>query len=718
MFDDQLPQQLDSTVHPIRTDDRDAERGFALVLALLVVFVLSALITAYWAATMGEAKLAVSSTDSIHGQLAAEAGINLRCSAIRAEFEEWERPAGSPPGEPSVGELPCTQTTGTGSGAYECVTYPFAGRSAVTYVREEPGNPTSIIIPPGDRYASLSAEEWRYTVSSTAVNTDGFPEALLEMRWKTRNVPIWQMFALYSTDLQLKPGDDMAIHGPIHSNGDLYFFPGSNDQLDLYDSPITMVGGMFRGNPGNPSQCKSNSAVYIDANVAPSSPVAPPAGSNENLIRLPDYCPLQEITQSWLDSNGLGNAVETDADPISFPPVEKFDPPKPFSAGTSATAVGGLYWQKADLRVVLTLRDLNGDSDTIDHAVDNVSESTYGVDFNYDGDTSDTVNDMREMWIEVRNPDNSVNAAATRRLTDPRTCPGQWNSGSATDNKPVGPLGGTHPATIWYTYEKTLNDDNWKWKDSGGSSLRLGVNDWREVAHFGSNGEMKLLEVDMGRIWDCLHDADAAGEDILYQGRSLDDNTNGGLVFYFSVDGPDSDAARSNYGVRFYNANRMRSTTGGVPLPIGLTLVTDHAAYIMGDFNTDDWIPTAVISDTVTILSNAWLDDDYSFQSAKNNRQALSTTLNSAFLAGKNSTNLNTYPVLLENWGNDTLSLMTSFVRLFPPRHNAASNSTQYYRWPTRNWDFDQRFAQGQQPPMAPRFTYSQQEMFTRNFEW
>ena len=76
------------------------------------------------------------------------------------------------------------------------------------------------------------------------------------------------------------------------------------------------------------------------------------------------------------------------------------------------------------------------------------------------------------------------------------------------------------------------------------------------------------------------------------------------------------------------------------------------------------------------------------------------------------------YPLHIEHWGGDTLTLTTSFVKLYTPRHNSASNSTAYYRWPTRDFEYDLRFSQGQLPPMAPRFTYSRQEMFTRNFEW
>ena len=55
-----------------------------------------------------------------------------------------------------------------------------------------------------------------------------------------------------------------------------------------------------------------------------------------------------------------------------MPPLEDFEPPKPLSQGTGATTPGGKYWQLADLRVVLTIRNLNGDGDYNDHAVDNV----------------------------------------------------------------------------------------------------------------------------------------------------------------------------------------------------------------------------------------------------------------------------------------------------------------------------------------------------------
>ena len=44
-------------------------------------------------------------------------------------------------------------------------------------------------------------------------------------------------------------------------------------------------------------------------------------------------------------------------------------------------------------------------------------------------------------------------------------------------------------------------------------------------------------------------------------------------------------------------------------------MVTDQAAYLYGDYNLDpNWIPSAILSDTMSVLSNAWRDDNYSTQ--------------------------------------------------------------------------------------------------------
>ena len=109
-------------------------------------------------------------------------------------------------------------------------------------------------------------------------------------------------------------------------------------------------------------------------------------------------------------------------------------------------------------------------------------------------------------------------------------------------------------------------------------------------------------------------------------------------------------------------------------------------------------------------------------------RQASVTTQQLAFLAGTTEAGLDTgvesgalnnYPRFLEDWNSRALNLVTSFASLYEPRHSeSAFVCCPHYRPPIRNWDFDVRFRAGQLPPMTPRFTYSRQEMFTRDFEW
>ena len=107
-------------------------------------------------------------------------------------------------------------------------------------------------------------------------------------------------------------------------------------------------------------------------------------------------------------------------------------------------------------------------------------------------------------------------------------------------------IGGTHPAALWYTFARTYDTAEWRWKKANSSSVNLGMMNHREEEWYGSDVWIKMLEVDLGRLFDCLQLADAAGADILYSGRALDDATNGGLVFFFTVDGPASSAARTS----------------------------------------------------------------------------------------------------------------------------------------------------------------------------
>ncbi|MGK7909227.1 MAG: hypothetical protein AB4040_18625, partial [Synechococcus sp.] len=285
---------------------------------------------------------------------------------------------------------------------------------------------------------------------------------------------------------------------------------------------------------------------------------------------------------------------------------------------------------------------------------------------------------------------------------------------------------------------------------------------------------IEMLDIDMLELLNCID-----GNAVAF-GFELNDTTQEGLVFYLTVDGPLSNASPStpvgsnvsnNYGIRLQNGATLQSDRTGAETVEGLTVVTDQAAYIQGDYNSPstatDWVPAAVISDSLNILSNAWSDlmndsdghndsvpagtlactgtadeDDCPWEE----RIASDTTVNSAFLAGTSSTGggeggfntgnynggMHNFPRMHEIWTradgegpatNQTLTLATSFVSLQQPDHvnglwqQGDDDSFWYYQQPIRNWSFETRFSNPNTlPPMTPQVTYLQQELFVRDF--
>jgi hypothetical protein len=181
----------------------------------------------------------------------------------------------------------------------------------------------------------------------------------------------------------------------------------------------------------------------------------------------------------------------------------------------------------------------------------------------------------------------------------------------------------------------------------------------------------------------------------------------------------------------------------------GFTVASENPVYILGDYNSyvgdPTWLtPTAtepahsaaaVISDTVTLLSNQWQDAmspaDATLGSlrhptdATNYRPAVTSYYRVAIAAGKtitfphpsgsNSTTyfgtdggLHNFLRFLEDWHNDTLYYKGSLVSLFYSTYATGTfKCCNYvvYEPPTRNYKFDPLFTQPQNlPPGTPMF--------------
>ena len=197
---------------------KDNQAGFAMITTVMLLALLATLILGYFTLTGIELTTTRATMNSTRGFYAAEAGLNLRADSVRQIFQGYNRPAGTAPVATS-GQAPCQ--SGSGNGDFACVTHALSTRDVKTYIDEVPGNPTSIVIPRGEPFQNLHAQEYGYTVGSLASGRGGDVEALLQMKFKSRLVPMFQFAVFYNKDLEILPGPSMMLAGPVHTNGDL-----------------------------------------------------------------------------------------------------------------------------------------------------------------------------------------------------------------------------------------------------------------------------------------------------------------------------------------------------------------------------------------------------------------------------------------------------------------------------------------------------------------
>lgn len=206
---------------------------------------------------------------------------------------------------------------------------------------------------------------------------------------------------------------------------------------------------------------------------------------------------------------------------------------------------------------------------------------------------------------------------------------------------------------------------------------------------------------------------------------------NNGVLYISDITNAD---ANGNSG----NSDAIRLQKGGVLPDSGLTLVSDGAVYVQGDYNTGTTYgpngstgaivttsqpvsnlnvdptqytvsgytqkPAAVMGDAVMILSNSWLDSNSSQQLSS--RVATPTTFNAALVSGQVLTNstsasggAHNFPRFLENWSGENFTYHGSMCELYASQHFTGTyGKSNVYGAPNRRWFFDNNFLQTPPP--------------------
>lgn len=164
---------------------------------------------------------------------------------------------------------------------------------------------------------------------------------------------------------------------------------------------------------------------------------------------------------------------------------------------------------------------------------------------------------------------------------------------------------------------------------------------------------------------------------------------------------------------------------------LGFSLATPNPLYVWGNYNctnasylgttnTSATVPSALMADSVTVLSPGWKDANSG--SGLSARTAQNTTVNACLMAGmvpstgtftkssdfqngKFSGGIHNYTRLLENWSGKNLTLNTSILYLYSSQ--SATNQFiwpgTYYNAPTRKFSYDLNFMRlDRQPPGIP----------------
>lgn len=185
------------------------------------------------------------------------------------------------------------------------------------------------------------------------------------------------------------------------------------------------------------------------------------------------------------------------------------------------------------------------------------------------------------------------------------------------------------------------------------------------------------------------------------------------------------------HAVRLVNA-----TLGNLPVRPdnnlgGFTLAAEQPAYILGNYNAngagfgDPHSESAVMGDTVTLLSNNWKDiNSFTSPATVSGRTAATSYYRVAIATGKNINfpqpgfagvpqdfgtdgGVHNFLRYLENWGGSTLNYRGSMVSLFYSQYATGVFKCcgTVYSPPSRNYAFDTDFLDlSQLPPGTPKF--------------
>ncbi len=241
------------------------KNGYASIIALIMVGMLTILGLAALSGSDDELSIASNNLQEMKAFYAAEAGLEIAAANLLTEFD-------------STGVPPLMMPTSTAD----------INNCEVTYATTDNGPAVQKVLSDGV-LAGLHALVKSYTIVAVADNS--VDNALVEVTqvFETAMVPIFQFAVFYDTDLEIAPGPLMTLLGRVHSNRDLYLQSGSGLNIDSY---ISSAGDIRHGRHPESGMSTSNGDVFVKNS----------SGAYKNM-KLPDDSWLDSDRSVWYDSS-------------------------------------------------------------------------------------------------------------------------------------------------------------------------------------------------------------------------------------------------------------------------------------------------------------------------------------------------------------------------------------------------------------------------------
>jgi hypothetical protein len=657
-------------------------------------------------------------------------------------------------------------------------------------------------IPSGQNFAGLNALEYRYRIFSAAIrrvngadlNSRRDAQTVLQMDFNSRVIPLFQFAAFYHNDMEINNGPEMTLNGWVHTNGNLRLAPDSDLNFvgpvtageDIYDSLGSLdssVGGWVKfidssGNPvndagGNPLQLKGSLNNFD-----------PPLNASQllpfgNLLR-PKVSQLQVPGASFMTKvdasqpGGIGEYYGKADLQLEFLPTQAV-PFKLTAIKTGMTAGGcsgvvtssdrqGSPFQCS----VLTegqLRSLQQPV-LVQTETGTPQASVFCPNLTTAQAAAPTVDSTRRSQV--------VRALAAAIAAQPTPLPyASMTSNLSSLTALETSFGNNLNATGVTPTEKTALVASTPARVAAVNAACLIPAPIQAIQNsFYDQRETRminLLQVNLrsltawnyynisvdwtsGAVTNTYSGQGTNTDELLFQRDVVDttaptgslrglvagsksfgatDRSEGGLLLHATIDRTvyTYPAGQSPYGF---------AVSQGSTLPAPLTMATDQAIYLQGDYNNIGKQSAAVMGDTIMVLSNACWDDTLGVKGPTTNEcgratagsrgNATNTTINAAFLARTDVSNPTVTPAkysgglhnmmrFLESWNGINFNYTGSLVSIGSPAEFSGAFNTSYYRPPIRNWSYDASFNQfNLLPPLSPRVIYLQQQVFGRKY--